>query len=539
VLSGDEIRRITELCGQAAWNAKKAEFDLVEIHAHGGYLIHQFMSPYFNKRTDEYGGDFDNRCRFLMEIVASMRAAVGSKFPITVKYSIEDFLPGGWDVKQSQALAPKLAAAGISAIGVSSGVHEAKMPAVLPYFYPKGAFIPFAEAIKEVVNIPVIVGGRLNEPEMAEKVIRERKADFLYEGRALIADPDWPRKVANGEVEGVRPCLACNECRQATVNLRLLRCSVNAVAGRESELGALRAAATKKKVLVVGGGPGGMEAARIAAMRGHEVILCEKNRQLGGIALLAGIHNEQITAFINWLIARIKQLPVEVKLQTEVTLALVEEIEPDAVILANGGTFQSLNIPGIEGDNVFSAKDLLNLMNGIPLKKNLLLRAIAPFAKHLVNASNISRMLESNFPIKKKVAVIGGQFPGCSLALFLAQKGKQVTLLEESDNYGYDMEAHTMVGLHNQVQEGKVKIVTSMKIDEVTDRGVAFTDREGNKTFEEAGTVLLALELAPSESDLEQKLRGGVKEIYSIGDAKSFRRIRKAVSEGYVTSHNL
>jgi 2,4-dienoyl-CoA reductase (NADPH2) len=255
--------------------------------------------------------------------------------------------------------------------------------------------------------------------------------------------------------------------------------------------------------------------------------------------LVGGVHNEEVTAFVNWLVAQVKKLPVEVRLQTEVTPALVKEIKPDVVILANGGTFVKPEVPGSDRDNVFSAQDLMNLMHGIPIKKGILLRAISPLAKRVVTASTVSKMLSSNFPIKKRVAIIGGQFPGCSLALFLAHKGKQVTIIDEHDYFGSDMEAHTMVALRNEIDEGRVKVLTSAKIEEFTDKGVVITDAKGEKTLQEADTVLVALDLAPSDSTLAEELKGKVKEIYTIGDAKSFRRIKTAVSEGYVTAFNL
>ena len=539
VLTTEEIETIVELCGNAAWNVKQASFDIVEIHAFGGYLITQFLSPYFNKRTDRYGGSFENRCRFLMEILAAMREAVGPNFPLIVKYSIEDQLPGGWDIDQSRALAEKLEAAGVNAIVVSSGVHGAKMPAVPPYFYPRGIFLPYAEAIKKVVGIPVIAEGRLDDPSLAEKALTEGKADFIYQGRALIADPDWPKKVASGRIEDIRPCLACNECRQSVHDLRVLRCSVNAAAAREGEYDAIRPAEVKRKVMIVGGGPAGIEAARVAALRGHEVILCEKNRQLGGIMLLGGIHNEEITAFAKWMVAQIKKLPVEVRLQTEVTPALVGSIRPDVVIVATGGTFVAPEVPGTERPNVFSAQDLLKLMNGVPVKKGILMSSLLPLAKRAVTVATVRRFLGSNFPIKKRVAVIGGQFPGCSLALFLAHKGKEVTVLEESDHFGKDMEAHTMVGLMAEVEAGKVKILTSTKIEKIIDKGVVVIDESGNKILCEADSVIVALELAASDSNLAEQLQNSGKEVYTIGDAKSFGRMMKAVSEGYVTGHNL
>ncbi len=283
-----------------------------------------------------------------------------------------------------------------------------------------------------------------------------------------------------------------------------------------------------------------MEAARIAAIRGHQVVLCERYRDLGGLMLLGGVHNEEITAFAKWMVAQVKKLPIEVRLQTEVTPALIEQMKPDAVILANGGMFVHPKVRGIDRDNVFSAEDLLKLMNGIAVKKGILLRAFGPLAKQFITASGVNRLLGTDFPIKKKVAVIGGQFPGCSLALLLARKGKLVTVIEESADFGRDMEAHTMVALNTEVEQGHVKILTSVKIDEITDEGVVAIDEKGNKTLHEADSVIVAMEPAPSDDNLAEELKKEkVKEVYTIGGAKSFERIIRAVSEGYVTAYNL
>lgn len=540
ILKIPEIKNIVELFGVSASNAKKAGFDMIEIHAHGGYLIAQFLSPYFNKRTDEYGGGLDNRCRFLMEIVDSVKNSVGHDFALTVKWSIEDFLPGGWDIGQSQALAQKLEAAGVDGLGVSSGVHFGKLPSVPPYFYPEGAFLHFAEAIKKVVSIPVYTPGRLDDPQLAEKALKEGKTDFVSIARGLIADPDWIQKVAGGQIKEIRPCLACNECRHNVGTRQIpLRCSVNAVAGREDELDLVAPAKAKRKVMIVGSGPAGLEAARVAALRGHGAILCEKYGQLGGLMLLAGVHNERVTAFVNWLINQIRKLPIEVRLNTEVTLALVEEIQPDVIVLAPGGNFVSPEVPGIDRNNVFSASDLLKILRGIPIKKGILLRAFSPIIKRFITPSMVNRFLAFNYPIKKRVVVIGGQFPGCSLALLLAHKGKRVTVIEESDQYGVDMELNIMVALNAEVQKGNVQVLTTTTMDKITSEGVVVTDKKRNKTVINTGTVIVALDLAPSDSNLAEKLKDRAEDVYTIGDAKSFQRIRNAVSEGYVTACNL
>ncbi|MFC2040585.1 FAD-dependent oxidoreductase [Chloroflexota bacterium] len=539
ILATEEIEKIVELCGAAARNVQQAGFDLIEIHAHGGYLISQFLSSYFNKRTDKYGGSLDNRCEFLLQIVKAMKTATNPDFPITVKYAIEDFLPDGWDTRQSQVLAQKLAAADVDGIGISFASPETKLSYVPPFFFPAGCFLPYAEKIKEVVNIPLIVGGILKDPQLAEKALKEGKTDFVFEGRALIADPDWPQKVADGRIDEIKPCLSCNECRQSLMERHPLRCAVNAVAGREGEYDSIKPSAVKKRVLVVGGGPAGMEAARVSALKGNDVTLCEKFQELGGLMLLGGVHNEYITDFAQWLVSQMEKLSIDVRLKTELTTDLLKEIQPDAVILANGGNFSSFNVPGIDRDNVFSAKDLLNLMHGIPVKKGILLSALSPFTKRMVTASAVNRMLGSNFPIKKNVAVIGGQFPGCMLALLLMHKGKQVTIIEESDHFGRAVEAHTIAAMHRAVQEGKMQILTSTKVEAITDKGVVTVDSADKKTTLEADSVLVALDLVPAEGNLAAFLKDKVKEVYIIGDAKSFQHIKNAVSEGYVKPYHL
>lgn len=254
----------------------------------------------------------------------------------------------------------------------------------------------------------------------------------------------------------------------------------------------------------------------------------------------ASVHNQEIANFVKWLVTQIRKLGIDVRLQTEVTPALVKEIAPDVVILANGGTFVASRFPGVNRDNVFSAKDLVNLMTGIPVKKGVLLRTFSPLARRVVTASMVRYLLGMNLFIKKKVAIIGGQFPGCSLALLLARsKGKKVTIIEETDCYGKDMEAHTMVALDEEVEKGNVKVLTSVKVAEITDRGVVLIDDKGNEIQHEADSVMVALDLLPSESKLAEQLKGTVKEIHTIGDATSFGRIIRAVSEGYVTAYQL
>jgi len=537
-LTTEEAGEITKLCGNAARRVKQAGFDLIPIHAHGGYLIAQFLSPYFNRRSDKYGGSFDARCRFLLEIIATMREAVGPDFPITVKYSIDEFIAGGRSVEESQLLAKKLETASVDGIDISAGVFGAKIPASPPYFLPPGILIPLAEAIKKVVTIPVTAIGRLNNPKLANDVLKSGKADFIALGRALIADPDWPKKAASGQAKEIRPCLACNECRQQLFWSSPLRCAVNAVAGKEGDLDYIALTSIRKNVLVIGAGPAGMEASRVAAMRGHKVTLCEKEKTLGGLMVFGGVLNENITAFLKWMKRQIKNLSIELKLGVEFGPALVEQIKPDVLIMATGGTFRDLRIPGANGKNVWSAQDFLNLLKGRCKNKGFLLRICSPLAKWFLRPSVMRHFLGLNFPIKKKVAVIGGQFAGCTLSLALARRGKKVTIIEESEEYASDMENYTLVALDHEVENGNVEVLTSTKVKEITHEGVLVVDKEREK-LHKAETVLIALGIDPHEKDSVEKLKDRVKEVQTVGDARSYQRIMGAISDGYAVAYHL
>jgi 2,4-dienoyl-CoA reductase-like NADH-dependent reductase (Old Yellow Enzyme family)/thioredoxin reductase len=506
VLSIEEIEKCIELCGDSARRVKRAGFDMIEIHAHEGYLIAQFMSPYFNKRTDKYGGSLEKRCRFLMEILAAMKKATGPEFPIMVKYSIDEFIPGGRDVKESQEVAKMLEEAGVSGLSCSIGVYGSRVPPVPPYYVQRGSLLYMTAAIKEVVKIPVMAVGRLDEPELAEKALKDGKGDFIGLGRALIADPEWPVKVQEGRVGEIRRCLACNECRVTIHTPHPIRCAINPVAGRESKYGSLGKAQTVKKVVIVGGGPAGMEAARTAAIRGHQVVLFEAETKLGGMLRLGCLppHKEILQSVSEYYEREFNRLGVEVKLGVKATADLIRRGNPDCVIVATGGVAFVPDIRGVD----------------------------RPIAVHALD------VLSGQKETGADVVVVGGGAVGCEVANFLAQRNKKVTIVEMLDTVGQDLDSWVWVCLSAELAEKNVKIVKSTKTEEITGEGVVLADRNWNKTFLKADSVVLALGLKPA-GDLAREIKGKVKEIYIIGDAQQPRRIQEAVYQGFLTAYNL
>ncbi len=509
-LTIEDIQKMVKLFAVAAQRVKRIGFDLIEIHGHAGHLLAQFMSPYFNKRTDQYGGDINGRLRFMLEIIEAVRGEVGAKFPLTVKYSIDEFIDGGRDLKEGLIIAERLQRAGIDGISVSAGIHGSKVPSVPPMYYPEATMLPLAEALKRVVTLPLVLQGRLSNPALAENILQQSKADFIGIGRQLIADPDYPSKLEDGRINEIRPCIYCNGCMEGVTLATgsALRCTVNPTAGRERTYGAIRPADKHKRVVVVGAGPAGMEAARIAAIRGHEVVIFEKNKTLnGGQLSLASKppHKEVIGQITDYYSKQFQQFAnVRISLGKEATAKDIKAEKPDAVIIATGGKPLLPDIPGINRKLVVTAFDIVG----------------------------------SKSPVKKSAIVVGGELVGCETAHFLAKQGKKVTILEALDTAASDMEPWCRRALLAELRAAQVDIVTSTEVVEVTDNGAIGVNRNGARTLYAADTVVIALGMVPV-NELAKELRGKVKQLYLIGDAKEPRRIKEAIAEGFITGYNL
>jgi 2,4-dienoyl-CoA reductase-like NADH-dependent reductase (Old Yellow Enzyme family)/thioredoxin reductase len=495
-LTVQEITDVVEAFAEAARRAKAAEFDAVEIHGAHGYLINQFLSPLTNKRIDQYGGDVKRRTRFLLEILERIREKVGSGYPVLCRINGDDFIEGGITLKEAKATAKMLEAGGVNALHISAGIYDSPMSVTTaPMALPRGNLIHLAAGIKEVINVPVIAVGRINDPELAEEILRQGKADLVSMGRALLADPHLPRKAAAGALDEINRCTACDECINRLFFNEDIACSVNAALGKEEEY-KIQKAEVAKRVLIVGGGPAGMEAARVSALRGHKVILYEKSDRLGGQLNLAAVppNKEEIKNVIAYLEPQIRKLGVKVMLREEATPQLVEKIKPDVVFIATGSV--PIVPENLRGDNVVTANDVL-----------------AGVAS-----------------VGERVVVVGGGMVGAETAEFLAERGKKVTILEMLGRIGADMVPMVIVLLYRRLKELGVVMLTHAKVEEITQNGVVY-ERDGKKQVVEAESVVLAMGSKPNIG-LMKALEGRVPELYGIGDVKDPGKVLNAIHDG-------
>jgi len=506
VLTIDEIDAIVEAFGDAACRAVAAGFELIEIHGAHGYLLTNFLSPHTNKRNDLYGGSLDNRMRIVVEITDNIRKKIGPDFPLTIRLSGTDYEPDGFGIEETIQVAKVLEQHGIDAIHVSGGDHHQMIHQVSPMAVDRAHNVWAAEAIKKEINIPVIASGSITTPELAEEIIASGKGDFVGLGRPLWADQYWTKKALEDRPEDIRPCIRCNEgCLERTFfKFRAVTCGVNPTIGREGEL-EVTPSPVKKRVVVIGGGPGGMEAARVCALRGHEVELYEK-RKLGGALNEASAPDfkSDIRFFQDYLLAQLKKLNVKV-IEQEVTPEMLSGKGYDVAVVAAGARPIKLDIPGIDKPIVREAVD----------------------------------MLSDGHNLGQKVVVVGGGLVGSETAIHLAEQGKNVTVVEMLDNIMSDCAVTDKIAYSERIAKDKVAVLTGHKLEMVNDKSITVSDKTGKMREIEADTVIMAVGFVPRRELYEKISQNGIKEVYSIGDCVCPGKIYDAVHTAYKTALNI
>lgn len=496
-LRREEIKNLVLAFGVAATRAREAGFDAVQIHGAHGYLINQFLSPHFNKRSDEYGGTGSNRMRFLLEIVDEVRSRVGVDYPIFIRLSGEEYIDGGYKNDYIIEVVKELENHGANEVSLTSGNYE-QLEEITPVPpYPEGCYTKYSEAVKRQSNLVVGVVGRIRTPEIANGILEAGKADLIYLGRELIADPMWPIKAEYGKERDIRPCIFCNQGCVGRMRRGLdIRCTVNYSVGRELDL-SMKTATNAKKVLVVGGGPAGMEAARVAAERGHTVNLIEKTGYMGGQLNLASIPDgkevlNELTTYYSRELARLK---VRITLDQEVDDNIAESIAPDIVILATG------------------SKPIVPTVKGIKLP-------------HVLLAEEV---LGGNAPIGETVAIIGGGMVGIEIAEMMSNRGKRVVIVEMQDDVLLDEVATSKKMILQRLGEQGVRILIKTRLIEVLDSSI-IVERLGSTQTIQSDSVILSCGYKPYRSNVEILARN--QQVRLIGDGVKPGKIIDAIHSG-------
>lgn len=512
-LQEEKIEEMVDSMIKTAVMVREAGYDAVSVHGIGGGAVSFFLSNVFNDRTDKWGGSLDGRLRFPTEIIKGIRKKVGDDYPIIFRMHGSEFLPGGYGVETEKIIAQNLVAAGVDLINVSGGSHATPVPQMTPEV-PRGAFAFLAREIKDAVNVPVAYGTRINDPLVAEEIVRKGWADMISVGRPSLSDPEWANKARRGDFEDIRYCIACNECLDAVViQEKPVCCTVNPRLGKFSELAPLPKASLTKKVLVIGGGCAGLQTALSCSQRGHDVTLVEKEPYLGGKWTLAAVPpgRKELLNFLLWLLTQVKKAGVDIRTGVEFTPELATQFAPDVIIDCTGSKLQVPKIPGIDLPHVVRNEDVL------------------------------SRTVE----VKGRVVVIGGGGVGVETAIYLARtwslrpdivqflidydgvdreyalsslkKGHQVTIIEQLEKVAEGVGPSNKWVLRKELEMSNVKVITKAQVKEIKKDGV-MVETDGVERFVEADTVVLATGFAP-DTTFYETIRDLAAEVYIAGNA--------------------
>jgi len=500
-LETGEIKDLVDCFGESSRRCKEAGFDFIEIHGAHGYLVNQFMAPNSNIRTDEYGGSFENRTRFLFEIITAIQEKAGADFPIGIRINGNDYIENGWQLEDSVRLAPLLEKAGAAYLHISGGVYGSTELTIPSMYTPQGCFIHLAQAVKKVVDIPVVTVGRIKDPVHADAIVKEGKADMVALGRSFLADPEYPNKAKAGQFSNIRPCVGCClGCIHAVLAKEPGSCVVNPDVGREYKLEEETGPEKLLKVLVAGAGPAGLAAARMFAIQGHKVMICEKQKKSGGLLALASTApgRGELGDILRFFNEEAQRLDIDIQYNTPLSQDLIDDFKPDQVILATGS------------------------MPDMPVIKGL-------FKTQMDLITNVD-LLEKKETAGDRVIVLGGGMTGLITADVLADQGREVVVLNRKKSFAEEMSSNDRYYLRERLKKGNVVLHKNVAVKEFTPDGVVFKSNGETHTLSGFHTVVIS-EKHQSVRDAKKLEKNADIPFYLIGDAKTPRHLMYCISE--------
>jgi len=541
-LTLEEFQQVLDLYRAAARRVREAGYDGLELHAaHGYMLLGSFLTPWRNARRDEYSArKRAGRIKAVADVVRAIKAEVGKDFPLTLRISGYERIAGGRASTDTQRIAPALAEAGVDAFHVSGGVIDRFVTQMVNgSHYPDALNVAAAAAVKRVVDVPVMVVGRVHDPQLAERILQEESADLIVMGRPMLADPELPEKARSGRLAELRRCISCQNCIDSMEQRFAMDCAVNPRTGREVEL-AVTKSARPKRVVVVGGGPGGLEAARVATERGHRVTLYERNRHLGGALVMAATVHHENQPFLDYLLREVRRLGVGLQTGVELGPEQIEALSPDAVIVATGGRVVAPKIPGDDLPHVLSGSMLREILVGqlseaarakLPGWQQLGVRCLGGPLQRWLRPELLRAATRIWMPLGRRVAIVGADLAAVELAEFLAERGRQVSVLESGEDIAPEVGLKRRSEHMERLDRARVPVNTGVCLDRINREGVVLRRESGGETLIAADSVILAGTVEANTS-LYDALQDRVPELHAVGDCTGLGLIQKAALEG-------